>query len=161
MRICSGFPGELVCVHDQLSAHTHLLVKLQFCSIIRHFWTISANGMSCQFCGKQFNRGYKLRRCEQERNMSQTDPDSEDIQRHNHPSWMVMAYHTLYHALSRYSTACDTILSYHAILYDTLYDTLPYHIMSYDILHVCTCSKTIFTSSVKTLTTELNYFYIV
>ena len=40
--------------------------------------------MSCQFCGKQFNRGYNLRRHEkeycslgaQERNMSQTDSDS-------------------------------------------------------------------------------------
>jgi L-arabinose isomerase len=42
--------------------------------------------MSCQFCGKQFNRGYNLRRHEkeycplgaQERNMSQTDSDSHE-----------------------------------------------------------------------------------
>ena len=42
--------------------------------------------MSCQFCGKQFNRGYNLRRHEkeycplgaQERNMSQTDSDSQE-----------------------------------------------------------------------------------
>ena len=42
--------------------------------------------MSCQFCGKQFNRGYNLRRhekeyCplrEQERDMSQTDSDSQE-----------------------------------------------------------------------------------
>ena len=42
--------------------------------------------MNCQFCGKQFNRGYNLRRhkkeyCplrEQERNMSQTDSDSQE-----------------------------------------------------------------------------------
>ena len=42
--------------------------------------------MSCQFFGKQFNRGYNLRRhekeyCplrEQERDMSQTDSDSQE-----------------------------------------------------------------------------------
>ena len=42
--------------------------------------------MSCQFCGKQFNRGYNLRRHEkeygplgaQERNMSQADSDSQE-----------------------------------------------------------------------------------
>jgi hypothetical protein len=42
--------------------------------------------MSCQFYGKQFNRGYNLRRHEkqycqlgaQERNMSQTDSDSQE-----------------------------------------------------------------------------------
>ena len=42
--------------------------------------------MSCQFCGKQFNRDYNLRRHEkeycplraQERNMSQTDSDSQE-----------------------------------------------------------------------------------
>ena len=42
--------------------------------------------MSCQFCGKKFNRGYNLRRHEkeycplraQERNMSQTDSDSQE-----------------------------------------------------------------------------------
>ena len=42
--------------------------------------------MSCQFCGKQLNRGYNLRRHEteycplgaQERNMSQTDSDSQE-----------------------------------------------------------------------------------
>ena len=42
--------------------------------------------MSCQFCGKQFNRRYNLRRHEkeycplraQERNMSQTDSDSQE-----------------------------------------------------------------------------------
>jgi hypothetical protein len=42
--------------------------------------------MSCQFCGKQFNRGYNLRRYEkqycqlgaQERNMSRTDSDSQE-----------------------------------------------------------------------------------
>ena len=42
--------------------------------------------MSCQFCGKQFNRGYNLRRREkeycplgaQERNMSPTDSDSQE-----------------------------------------------------------------------------------
>ena len=42
--------------------------------------------MSFQFCGKQFNRGYNLRRHEkeycplgaQERNMSQADSDSQE-----------------------------------------------------------------------------------
>ena len=42
--------------------------------------------MSCIFCGKQFNRGYNFRRHEkeycplraQERNMSQTDSDSQE-----------------------------------------------------------------------------------
>ena len=42
--------------------------------------------MSCKFCGKQFNRGYNLRRHEkeycplraQQRNMSQTDSDSQE-----------------------------------------------------------------------------------
>ena len=42
--------------------------------------------MSCKFCRKQFNRGYNLRRHEkeycplraQERNMSQTDSDSQE-----------------------------------------------------------------------------------
>jgi hypothetical protein len=42
--------------------------------------------MSCQFCGKQFNRGYNLRRHEkhccqlgaQERNMFRTDSDSQE-----------------------------------------------------------------------------------
>ena len=42
--------------------------------------------MSCQFFGKQFNRGYNLRRHEkeycplgaQERNMSQADSDSQE-----------------------------------------------------------------------------------
>ena len=56
------------------------------CSITRHFYAVSANGMSCKFCRKQFNRGYNLRRHEkeycplraQERNMSQTDSDSQE-----------------------------------------------------------------------------------
>ena len=69
-----------------ITAHEHMLIKLQCCSITRHFCTVSANGMSCQFCGKQFNRDYNLRRHEkeycplraQERNMSQTDSDSQE-----------------------------------------------------------------------------------
>ena len=44
--------------------------------------------MSCRFCGKQFNRGYNLRRHEkeycplgaQERNMSQMDSQERDFQ---------------------------------------------------------------------------------
>ena len=51
-----------------------------------HFCTVRASGNSCQFCGKKYNRGYNLRRhekeyCplrEQERNMSQTDSDSQE-----------------------------------------------------------------------------------
>ena len=72
--------------HNCSWADAHLLIKLQCCSITRHFCTVSANGMSCQFCGKQFNRGYNLRRHEkeycplraQERNMSQTDSDIQE-----------------------------------------------------------------------------------
>ena len=69
-----------------ITVYEHILKKLQCRSITRHFYTVSANGMSCQFCGRHFNRGYNLRRhekeyCpirEQERNMSQTDSDSQE-----------------------------------------------------------------------------------
>ena len=51
-----------------------------------HSHSVSTNGMSCQFCGKQFNRSYNLRRhekntvhyAEQERNVSQTDSDGQE-----------------------------------------------------------------------------------
>ena len=39
---------------------------MQYCSLTRHFYTISASGMSCKFCGKAFNRGFNLRRHEKE-----------------------------------------------------------------------------------------------
>ena len=32
----------------------------------RHFYTVSSSGMSCKFCGKAFNRGFNLRRHENE-----------------------------------------------------------------------------------------------
>ena len=69
-----------------ITVYEHILKKLQCCSVTRHFYTVSANGMSCLFCGRHFNRGYNLRRhekeyCllrEQERNMSHTDSDSQE-----------------------------------------------------------------------------------
>jgi hypothetical protein len=50
--------------HNCPWAHAHLLIKLQCCLITRHFYAVRANGMSCKFCRKQFNRGYNLRRHE-------------------------------------------------------------------------------------------------
>ena len=55
----------------------------------RHFYTIRSSAMSCKFCGKAFNRGFNLRRHENEycplksedREMSETEShtmDSED-----------------------------------------------------------------------------------
>ena len=55
----------------------------------RHFYVVSSSGMSCKFCGKAFNRGFNLRRHENEycplksekREMSETESqtmDSED-----------------------------------------------------------------------------------
>ena len=32
----------------------------------RHFYTVNSSGMSCKFCGKAFNRGFNLRRHENE-----------------------------------------------------------------------------------------------
>ena len=55
--------------------------------MIRHFYTIRSSGMSCKFCGKAFNRGFNLRRHEneycplksEEREMSETENlSSED-----------------------------------------------------------------------------------
>ena len=47
-----------------ITAHEHalLLIKVQCCSITRHFYTVFASGMNCRFCGKTFNRGFNLRR---------------------------------------------------------------------------------------------------
>ena len=47
------------------------------------FLFANLKGMSCQFCSKYFSRGYNLHRLErkqrkQERNMYQTDSDSQD-----------------------------------------------------------------------------------
>ena len=47
----------------------------------RHFYTLSCSGMSCKFCGKSLNRGFNLRRHEneycplktEEREMSETE----------------------------------------------------------------------------------------
>ena len=52
--------------HNCSWAHAHLLIKLHCCSIARHYYTARPKGMSCQFCGRHFNRGYNLRRHEQE-----------------------------------------------------------------------------------------------
>ena len=39
-----------------------MLIKIQCCSTTRHFYTISASGMSGKISGKAFNRGFNLRR---------------------------------------------------------------------------------------------------
>ena len=52
----------------------------------RHFCTLSCSGMSCKFCGKAFNRGFNLRRHEneycplksEEREMSETENQSSE-----------------------------------------------------------------------------------
>ena len=52
----------------------------------RHFYTVSSSGMSCKFCGKAFNRGFNLRRHEneycplksEEREMSETESQTSD-----------------------------------------------------------------------------------
>ena len=52
----------------------------------RHFYTIRSSGMSCKFCGKAFNRGFNLRRQENEycllksekREMSETESQSSE-----------------------------------------------------------------------------------
>ena len=52
----------LITAHE----HAHVLIKVQCCSITRHFYTVFASGMNCRFCGKAFNRGFNLRRHENE-----------------------------------------------------------------------------------------------
>ena len=74
--------------HNCSWAQAHLLIKVQCCSITRHFYTAIASRMCCRFCEKAFNRGFNLRRHEkycplkdQERDMSETESptmDSED-----------------------------------------------------------------------------------
>ena len=46
--------------HMLITAHKHLLIKIECCSMTRHFYTIRSSGMSCKFCGKAFNRGFNL-----------------------------------------------------------------------------------------------------
>ena len=46
--------------------HAYLLIKVQCCSITKHFYTVLASGMNCRFCGKAFHRGFNLRRHENE-----------------------------------------------------------------------------------------------
>ena len=63
-----------------ITARKHMLIKIQCCSMTRHFYTVSSSGMSCKFCGKAFNRGFNRRRHEneycplksEEREMSET-----------------------------------------------------------------------------------------
>ena len=67
-----------------------MLIKVQCCSRTGLFYTALASDMSCKFCGKVFNRGFNLRRHEnehcllknQEREKSGTESsqtmDSED-----------------------------------------------------------------------------------
>ena len=53
----------------------------------RHFYTIRSSGMSCKFCGKAFNRGFNLRRHEneycplktEEREMSETEVGAQKM----------------------------------------------------------------------------------
>ena len=52
----------------------------------RHFYTIRSSGMSCKFCGKALNRGFNLRRHEneycplknEEREMSEAESQSQE-----------------------------------------------------------------------------------
>ena len=54
--------------------------------MIRHFYSLSCSGMSCKFCGKAFNRGFNLRRHEneycplknEEREMSEAESQSSE-----------------------------------------------------------------------------------
>ena len=63
-----------------------MLIKIQCCSLTRHFYTTSASGMSCKLCRKAFNRGFNLRRHEkeycplkgEEREMSETEIQTAD-----------------------------------------------------------------------------------
>ena len=65
-----------------------MLIKLQCCSMTRHFYTVISSGMSCKFCGKAFNRGFNLRRHEneycplksEEREMSETESQTVDLE---------------------------------------------------------------------------------
>ena len=64
-----------------------MLIKIECCSITRHFYTIRSSGMSYKFCGKAFNRGFNLRRHENEycplksekREMSETEIQSSEV----------------------------------------------------------------------------------
>ena len=68
----------------------------------RHFYTVSSSGMSCKFCGKAFNRGFNLRRHEneyrplksEEREMSETEnlsseDDASSVSTHGSQSPMI------------------------------------------------------------------------
>ena len=54
----------------------------------RHFYTVSSRGMNCKFCGKAFNRGFNLRRHENEycplksekREISKTECETVDLE---------------------------------------------------------------------------------
>ena len=73
-------------MHLLIIVQEHMLIKIQCCSMTRHFYTISSSGMSCKFCGKAFNRGFNLRRHEneycplksEEREMSETESQSSE-----------------------------------------------------------------------------------
>ena len=65
-----------------------MFIKMQCCSLTRHFYTTSASKISCKFCGKAFNRGFNLRRDEKEycpfktedREMSETESQTADLE---------------------------------------------------------------------------------
>ena len=66
-----------------------MLIKIQCCSMTRHFYTVSSRGMSCKFCGKASNRGFNLRRHEneyycplksEEREMLETESETVDLE---------------------------------------------------------------------------------
>lgn len=55
-RVQFCWTGRYASAHNCSRKEAHLLIKVQSNSIARHFYTVSASGMSCQFCGKPFKK---------------------------------------------------------------------------------------------------------